>query len=86
MTFSSLYWLPASWTDKMEIVYAVESAMNTELSQISEYKTFLEVEPGEDLSKFQKIPYHFVFDVKLDLGRKGRLVAGDDLGGLYLSH
>jgi hypothetical protein len=31
-------------------------AMNTELSQISEYKTFREAEPGQDLSKFQKIP------------------------------
>jgi hypothetical protein len=71
----------------MEIVYAVENRHeHRAMSQISEYKTFLEVEPGEDLSKFQKIPYHFVFDVKLDLGRKGRLVAGDDLGGLYLSH
>ena len=31
---------------------------------------------GSHLTKYNCIPYHFVFDVKFDLRRKGRLVAG----------
>eukprot|EP00980_Cylindrotheca_fusiformis_P000505 scaffold122_cov88-Cylindrotheca_fusiformis.AAC.1 len=51
--------------------------MKKELTQINEYETFRKVKDGEFLPKeYQRIPYHFVFDVKLDLQRKARLVAG----------
>ena len=51
-------------------------AIETELKQINEYKTFRLPEPGEELDQFTRIPYHFVFDVKFDGRRKARLVAG----------
>jgi hypothetical protein len=51
-------------------------AMATELGQINDYKTFRVPDSGEDLSDYQRIPYHFVFDVKFDLRRKAWLVAG----------
>jgi hypothetical protein len=51
-------------------------AIETELKQINDYKTFRLPDPGEDLENFAKIPYHFVFDVKFDGRRKARLVAG----------
>jgi len=36
------------------------------------------LEDDEFLPKtYQKIPYHMVFDVKFDLGRKAQLVAGE---------
>ena len=47
------------------------------MKQLNEYETFRELKPGETLSpEYQKIPYHIVFDVKFDLRRKARLVAG----------
>ena len=51
-------------------------AINTELRQINGYKTFRPVQPEDDLRKYARIPYHFVFDVKFDLRCKSRLVAG----------
>jgi hypothetical protein len=37
------------------------------------------LDSGEDIpTGYQKIPYHMVFDVKYDLSRKARLVAGGD--------
>ena len=53
-----------------------QDAIAKGLQQLSEYKTFRLPEPGEDLSEYKKIPYHIVFDVKFDLRRKARLVAG----------
>jgi hypothetical protein len=50
-------------------------AIQKEMSQLSDYKTFRLPKPGEDLSEFQRIPYHMVFDVKFDGRRKARLVA-----------
>jgi len=52
-----------------------EEAILKELTQLDDYETFKLVE-NEDLSEYQKIPYHFVFDVKFDLRHKARLVAG----------
>ena len=44
---------------------------------VREFKTFQLVEDGIEISnEYQKIPYHFVFDVKFDLRRKACLVAG----------
>ena len=54
-----------------------KEAIDKELKQINEYETFRTLETGETLSiDYQRIPYHFVFDVKFDLRRKARLVAG----------
>ena len=53
-----------------------QDSMDKELKQINEYQTFRLPDPGEDLSDYQRIPYHFVHDVKFDLRRKSRLVAG----------
>jgi Reverse transcriptase (RNA-dependent DNA polymerase) len=46
------------------------------LKQINYYQTFRQPNPGESLEAFRKIPYHLVFDVKLYLRKKARLVAG----------
>jgi hypothetical protein len=53
-----------------------KQATETELKQINEYKTFREPTEEDDLSKFQLIPYHMIYDVKFDGRRKARLVAG----------
>jgi hypothetical protein len=47
-----------------------------ELQQINEYKTFREPTNDDDLSEYQMIPYHMIYDVKFDGRRKARLVAG----------
>ena len=52
------------------------SAIQTELKQIGDFKTFRTLGSGETLGDFTRIPYHIVFDVKFDLRRKARLVAG----------
>jgi hypothetical protein len=62
--------------DRLNGDHQWQEAMDTELKQINEYETFRLAEPGEDLSDHQCIPYHIVFDVKFDLRRKARLVAG----------
>ena len=51
-------------------------AIAKELKQINDYGTFRLPKKGESLQDYNKIPYHFVFDVKFDLRRKARLVAG----------
>jgi hypothetical protein len=53
-----------------------QDAIGTELKQINDYKTFRLLQKGENLRDFQGIPYHLVFDVKFDLRKKARLVAG----------
>ena len=54
-----------------------KDAMDKELNQINSYETFRAIDDGAKLSKdYQRIPYHIVFDVKFDLRRKARLVAG----------
>jgi hypothetical protein len=62
--------------DRMNNNTAWQDAMGTELKQINDYKTFRLLQKGEHLIDFQRIPYHFVFDVKFDLRKKARLVAG----------
>jgi hypothetical protein len=50
---------------------------NNKLNQIIEYQTFWVLEEGETLpNEYKRLPYHIVFDVKFDLRRKARLVAG----------
>jgi hypothetical protein len=46
------------------------------MGQLDDYKTFWLTGPGGDLSQYQEIPYHMVFDVKFNGRRKARLVAG----------
>jgi hypothetical protein len=53
-----------------------QDSIVTELKQLDEYQTFRVPDEGEDLSNYQCIPYHIIFDVKFDLRRKARLVAG----------
>ena len=57
-----------------------QDAIKTELDQINEYNTFKtygkNVRPPD---RYKKVPVHFVFDVKFDLRRKARLVAGGHL-------
>ena len=62
--------------DKREGNHMWEEAMKKELDQINEYGTFRKLLDDESLKEFKRIPYHFVFDVKFDLRRKARLVAG----------
>jgi hypothetical protein len=54
-----------------------KEAIKTELKQLTDYQTFIVLDPGKDIPKCnQKIPYHMVFDVKYDLRHKARLVSG----------
>ena len=51
-------------------------AINKELAEIDQYDTF-HIAPNGDLPEgYKRIPYMIVFDVKFDLRRKARLVAG----------
>jgi hypothetical protein len=52
-------------------------AIDNEMSQLKEYTNAFRVPTDKDnLSTYQQIPYHMVFDCKFDGRRKGRLVAG----------
>ena len=52
-------------------------AIDKELKQINDYRTFRRLDIGEPIpDDYKRIPYHIVFDVKFDLRRKARLVAG----------
>jgi hypothetical protein len=53
-----------------------QEAIEKELKQLNDYKTFRRRRPGETLHDYTWIPYHCVFDVKFDGRRKCRLVAG----------
>jgi hypothetical protein len=66
----------AYYLDKINGNSEWRDAIATELKQISDYKTFRMLKHSESLAEFQKIPYHVVFDVKFDLRKKARLVAG----------
>ena len=52
-----------------------QEAIELELKQINEYRTFRSLLPMDSLEDYQQIPYHFVFDVKFDGRCKARLVA-----------
>ena len=51
-------------------------AIQKELKQLDQFKVFRLRNQGEDISEYQRLPYHMVFDVKFDLRRKARLVVG----------
>jgi hypothetical protein len=53
-----------------------QQAMETELRQINTYETFRDLEGKPIPDGYKKIPYQIIFDVKFDLRRKARLVAG----------
>lgn len=54
-----------------------KQALDKEVNQINDYETFRVLEDDEVMPDgYKEIPYHFVFDVKFDLRRKARLVAG----------
>ena len=54
-------------------------AIKKELDAIMKYKTFRKFNDKDNFTDYKWIPYHFVFDVKFDLRRKARLVAGGNL-------
>ncbi len=54
-------------------------AIQKELDQINAYKTFRDLKDEPIPPGYKRIPYHVVFDVKFDLRRKARLVAGGHL-------
>ena len=51
-------------------------SIHSELGQVEDHMTFRLLEPGERLTAYTRIPYHFVFDVKFDGRKKTRIVAG----------
>ncbi len=54
-------------------------AIDKELAQINAYKTFRDLKGAPIPQGYKRIPYHLIFDVKFDLRRKARLVAGGHL-------
>jgi hypothetical protein len=63
--------------DKIEGNNLWKEAIQCEIDQINEYKTFRVLADHEHTPPgYKRIPYHFVFDVKIDGRRKARLVAG----------
>ena len=57
-----------------------QEAIKTELDQINGYQTFTDHGMNTPAPKdYKRVPVHFVFDVKFDLRRKARLVAGGHL-------
>jgi len=66
----------ALYLDRVNGNHLWQEAIENELRQINEYKTFRKLIHGESIDDYTKIPYHMVFDVKFDLRQKARLVAG----------
>ena len=63
--------------DKVNNDKGWEDAMNSEVKSINKHQTFIILRGDELLPGwYQKIPYHYVFDAKLDNRKKGRLVTG----------
>ena len=60
----------------MHHIYDAEAK---ELNQIDEYNTFTDLGKGACPANHRKIKVHMVYDVKPDLRRKARLVAGGHL-------
>ena len=56
-----------------------KKAIDKELREINEMKVFRAATDEDDLSLYQKIPYHIVFDCKFDGRRKARLVCSGNL-------
>ena len=54
-------------------------AIEKELKQINDFKTFRRVTKDDSIQEYLRIPYHFVFDVKFDGRKKARLVAGGNV-------
>jgi hypothetical protein len=53
-----------------------QDAINTEVKQLNDYKTFRLRTHLDNIDDYTRIPYHCVFDVKFDGRRKCRIVAG----------
>ena len=63
--------------DKQDNNSLWKDAWATEVQQLLDSDTFRVLEPHEPVPKgYKRIPYHCIFDVKFDLRRKARLVAG----------
>ena len=63
--------------DKKEGKVLWKQAIDTEMKQIMDYETFRVLPNNAPMPPgYKRIPYHLVFDVKVDGRHKGRLVAG----------
>jgi hypothetical protein len=60
--------------DKIDGNILWQEAIQREMDQLEEYKTFRVPTMKEDFTKYQHIPYHNVFDCQFDGRQKGRLV------------
>ena len=66
----------AIYLDKKNGKTKRQDAIKKKLAQLEEFKIFRVLAAGEKLpDTYKQIPYHFVFDVKLYLRAKARLVA-----------
>jgi hypothetical protein len=74
--------VPTSVKHAMELDQGEESsqwkdAWTTEVQQLLDIETFEVLEDNQPIPKgYKRIPYHCIFDVKFDLRRKARIVAG----------
>ena len=67
----------ALYLDKINGNNLWEESMRKEFESLNQHETFRVLQEEDKLSKeYKRIPYHIVFDVKFDLRRKSRLVAG----------
>lgn len=67
----------ALYLDKVNGNKLWEESMQKEFESLNQHETFRVLEDHEYLPDgYKRIPYHIVFDVKFDLRRKSRLVAG----------
>ena len=66
----------ALYLDKINENTKWRDAINKELYEINEHKTFRQATTDDNLEEYQQIPYHMVYDVKFDGRHKARLVCG----------
>lgn len=69
----------ALWLDKRNGNNLWKEAIEKELKQIFDYKTFRRATGKDDLAQYKLIKYHIIFDVKFDLRHKARLVANGNM-------
>ena len=66
----------AALLDKVNENNLWENATKKELGSINKHEVFRQATDDDDLRKYKRIPYQMIYDVKHDLKRKARLVAG----------
>ncbi len=67
----------ALYLDKINGNNLWEESMKNEFDSLNRHEIFHVLQENDQLPKeYKRVPYHIVFDVKFDLRRKSRLVAG----------